>query len=77
MLSSHFATQRPEVIDKKLFKSGLNKALKCRQDFFTQRIVNSWNSLPKYVVNAKSVNSFKSELDNYWKRYGVKTALKA
>ena len=29
-------------------------------------VVNIWNSLPDYVVEADSVNSFKSRLDKYW-----------
>ncbi|XP_038064885.1 uncharacterized protein LOC119735252 [Patiria miniata] len=61
----------------KIFKSGMNKALRCRQDFFSQRVVNTWNDLPSYVVNAKTTNSFKHELDEYWKRYGVIKAYKA
>ena len=63
----------------KLFKTGLKKALSCRQEFLTQRVINTWNSLPASVVNAKSVNSFKSgdELDNFWKRYGVQKAFEA
>ena len=30
---------------------------------FSQRIVNSWNSLPPYVINAHSINEFKNRLD--------------
>ena len=32
------------------------------------RIINTgiWNSLPDYVINASSVNSFKNSLDKYW-----------
>ena len=29
------------------------------------------DKLPDRVVNAVSINSFKSELENYWKRYEV------
>jgi len=31
--------------------------------FFTQRIINLSNSLPSYVVNSCSVNSFKTNTD--------------
>ena len=31
------------------------------ENFFTQRIINLWNSLPSYVVNSRSVNSFKTK----------------
>jgi len=34
-----------------------------RHFFFANRIVNIWNKLPSNVVKAKSVNSFKAELD--------------
>ena len=37
-----------------------------RQNFFTQRIVNTWNGLPNYVVTAPSLDSFKRRLDSYW-----------
>jgi len=34
-----------------------------RKCFFTNRVVNIWNSLPNYVITAESVNS----LDKFWK----------
>ena len=34
-----------------------------RQKFFSMQVVNAWNSLPVHVVNAVSVNAFKSRLD--------------
>ena len=41
----------------------------CRYDkrkySFCYRVVNVW-SLPDYVVEADSVNSFKNRLDKYW-----------
>ena len=30
------------------------------------QVVNVWNSLPDYMVEADSVNSFKNRLDKYW-----------
>ena len=39
----------------------------CRRTFFSQRIVNAWNSLPETVVSAPTLNSFKSRLDRIWK----------
>ena len=39
--------------------------LEIRRNFFSQRIVNKWNSLPDSVVNADSVNSFKNRYDKY------------
>ena len=31
-----------------------------------QTIVNSWNSLPDYIVDVDSVHTFKSRLDKFW-----------
>lgn len=36
-----------------------------RHNFFTNRIVSAWNSLPDSVVQAESVNSFKNRLDEH------------
>jgi len=36
------------------------------QIFFTNRIVNMWNSLPNDVVHAESTDTFKSRLDKFW-----------
>ena len=32
---------------------------------FSIRSVNSWNSLPDYVVTAQSLNVFKNQLDDF------------
>ena len=40
-----------------------------RHDFFSQRVVSLWNSLPNDVVTATSVNSFKNQLDNHWRSF--------
>ena len=37
-----------------------------RKFFFTNRVVNIWNSLPDYVVHADTVNCFKSRLYTFW-----------
>jgi len=39
--------------------------LELRRNFFSQRIVNTWNELPEYVVEADSVNTFKNRFDEY------------
>ena len=39
--------------------------LQIRINFFSQRVVNKWNELPQYVVEAESVNAFKNRLDRY------------
>ena len=42
-----------------------NHRLNIRKYFFTYRTVDVWNTLPKTVVNAPSVDSFKSRIDQY------------
>ena len=39
-----------------------------RVNFFTNRVVNNWNSLPEYIVGleAGSLNIFKNSLDRLW-----------
>ena len=39
--------------------------LNLRKNFFSQRVVNTWNRLPNRVVNASNVNAFKKELDEF------------
>ena len=36
-----------------------------RKCSFSQRVINEWNRLPNYWVNASSVNMFKNRIDNY------------
>jgi hypothetical protein len=52
----------------KLFKG--RARLQGRQNFFSQRVVNIWNNLPTSVVEADTVNNFKSKIDKHWSRYG-------
>jgi hypothetical protein len=37
-----------------------------RKYFFTNRVVNIWNSLSDYIVLSTSVNQFKNKLDKFW-----------
>ena len=39
--------------------------LDIRKYFFSQRVVNTRNSLPQTVIDADSVNSFKNRLDKF------------
>ena len=43
-----------------------------RKNFFSQRVVNLWNSLPQRAVEANSLNTFKRELDRALKDSGVR-----
>ncbi len=48
----------------KLYKERLETIV--RGHFLTNRATDLWNSLPRDVVNASSVNQFKNMLDSYW-----------
>ncbi len=37
-----------------------------RGHFFSNRIIEVWNSLPNDVVSADSINIFKNRLDRFW-----------
>ncbi len=50
--------------DYKLFKE--RYATNVRGHFYSNRVIDIWNSLPQDIVNAPSVNSFKNRLDSYW-----------
>ena len=39
---------------------------KTRVNFFANRVVNNWNSLPECIVDAGSLNIFKNSLDRLW-----------
>ena len=52
-------------LKKPLFKTTI------RQYIFNNRVVINWSSLPFDVVNATSINSFKSKLDKCWKNRTV------
>ena len=37
-----------------------------RRNFFSQRIIDTWNKLPSEVVEADNINTFKNRLDKVW-----------
>ena len=39
-----------------------------RKNSFSQRCVNDWNTLPKFVVEAPTLDAFKNRLDNFWQQ---------
>ena len=43
-----------------------------RRYCFSARIVNIWNSLPNSIVDASTVNAFKTQLDKFWSHQAVK-----
>ena len=40
--------------------------LNVRSNFFSNRVITAWNSLPNSVVTAPSINAFKNRLDANW-----------
>jgi len=50
----------------KLYKPTVR--LNIRKNFFSQRVIDHWNKLPQYVVDAPSTNSFKNRLDKHWSK---------
>jgi len=55
---------------KNVFKYDIRK-------YFTERIVNVWNSSPSLVVEAPSINCFKMRLDKFWSNQDVLYNFKA
>ena len=37
--------------------------------FFSNRVINDWNSLPQFIVDSSSVNEFKMLLDRHYSNY--------
>ena len=57
--------QRTRNNGYKLFKR--HSTSKLRSHSFSNRVIDSWNDLPASVVDAPSLNHFKSGLRKYWK----------
>jgi len=39
-----------------------------KKEFLQPRVVDYWNNLPQDIIDADSVNSFKSRLDKFWQK---------
>ena len=52
-----------------VYKRGLDKGLNVRKYSFKCRVTDQWNNLPKNVVMATNINTFKNRLDKLW--YGT------
>ena len=59
----------------KTIRRELVKTCPSRFNFLVNRVVNDWNGLPENVINAITVNSFKSKLDTWMKDKTVTTAI--
>ena len=42
-----------------------------RKYFFTNRVVNIWNSLPNDIVKSSTTNQFKNKLDKFWENQEI------
>jgi hypothetical protein len=54
---------------KKLYKK--NCKTNVRKYRFSQRVVDEWNKIPKKVIDSKTTNTFKSQLNNHWKNLDI------
>jgi len=43
--------------------------LEMRHKFFSNRVVDTWNNLPYYIVNSENINTFKNRIDSHWKSF--------
>ena len=39
--------------------------------FFTIRAATDWNMLPEEIIDSKTLNAFKNNLDKHWKKSGI------
>ena len=49
-----------------VYKRGFDKSLDLRMYSFKPRVTEQWNNLPKEVVMATNINTFKNRLDKIW-----------
>jgi len=61
--------------DLRLQKSHVKYDL--RKFGFTNRVVNTWNSLPNWVVSTNTINTFKFRLDKFWQNQDIVFNVKA
>ena len=50
----------------------LHAKSKARQNIFSFRSINCWNSLPSRVVDSQSINQFKTQLKKHWSDHPLK-----
>jgi len=55
--------------DLRLQKSRLKYNM--RKFYFTNRVVDQWNSLPNWVVTANNTKIFKKRIDQYWQHQDI------
>ena len=42
-----------------------------RQNFFTERVIETWNSLSSHVVEAPSIKAFERRIDRFWRNQDI------
>ena len=53
----------------KLVKKSTNKSF--RQSFFTNRVIDHWNTLPSCIIDSSSIKEFKHLIDLYFTESGL------
>ena len=53
----------------KLYLQGANRDMK--RNFFTRRIINTWNDIPQEIIESKNIKSFEIALDRYWENQKI------
>jgi len=67
-----FEFNRNDGIRGHQFKIKVNHSrTRLRQSFFTNRVVEHWNQLPKTIVSSNTLNIFKNSIDNHYKNSGL------
>jgi len=81
-IGSTVALALPKNVTGEYFTTGNSSKLlvkRCRyevrKNFFSNRILNMWNSLPDYVVMSDTINTstLKNRLDAHWKHREVQS----
>jgi len=62
-------THKTRENDLRLQKSRLKYNM--RKFYFTNRVVDQWNSLPNWVVTANNTKIFKKRIDQYWQHQDI------
>ena len=62
--SLFFKLSGDSKVNYKIVKNSFR--LDFRTSFFSNRVVDAWNELPQYVVDAETVNLFKARLDKFY-----------
>ena len=73
-LSSSFRPKcKPRHHDAQLARNFANDGVRgCQHNSFYYRTIQTWNELPRNVVSAGTLNSFKNRLDKYWKEHPMR-----